>query len=195
MQHKIMKWKLFPFSLTGRAKDWYSITVRSVEGDYNILKEEFCLRYFHSSKIVKLRIEALSFEQREEESLGAAWARYTELISSGPDLGIPEAMHIQHFAYGLRTTSATFLDKASRGSFLHKTVSEAKAILDGILKNTEYTGVYEDLPEELREPVERSKPFVKSPTPSPQKLVEPEPRTLDPKPFSKDHRPFFLSMF
>ena len=47
-------------------------------------------------------------------------------------------MHIQHFAYGLRTTSATFLDKASGGSFLHKTVSEVKAILDGILKNTEY---------------------------------------------------------
>lgn len=133
-----MKWKLFPFSLTGRAKDWYFITVRSVEGDWNILKEEFCLRYFHSSKIVKLRIEALSFEQREEESLGAAWARYTELISLGPDLGIPEAMHIQHFAYGLRTTSATFLHKASGGSFLHKTVSEVKAILDGILKNTEY---------------------------------------------------------
>ena len=195
MHHKIMKWKLFPFSLTGRAKDWYSITVRSVEGDQNILKEEFCLRYFHSSKIVKLRIEALSFEQREEESLGAAWARYTELISSGLDLGIPEAMHIQHFAYGLRTTSATFLDKSSGGSFLHKTMSEAKAILDGILKNTEYTGVYEDPPEEPREPVERAKPFVQSPTPSPQKIVEPEPRTSDPKPFSKDHRPFFLSMF
>ena len=89
-------------------------------------------------------------------------------------------MYIQHFA--------------SRGSFLHKTVSEAKAILDGILKNTEYTGVYEDPPDELREPVERAKPFVQSPTPSPQNIVEPEPHTLDPKPFNKDHRPFFLSM-
>ena len=104
-------------------------------------------------------------------------------------------MHIQHFAYGLRTTSATFLDKASGGSFLHKTVNEVKAILDGILKNTDYTGVYEDLPEEPREPVERAKPFVQSPTPRPQKIVEPDPRTSDPKPFSKDHRPFFLSMF
>ena len=120
---------LFPFSLTGRAKDWYSITVGSVEGDWNALKEKICLCYYHSSKIIKLRIEALSFKQQEEESLGVAWARYTELISSGPDLGIPEAMHIQHFAYGLKTTSASFLDKASRGSFLHKTVSEAKAIL------------------------------------------------------------------
>ena len=77
MHHETVKWKHFPFSLTGRAKDWYSITVRSVEGDWNIIKEEFCLCYFHSSKIVKLCIKALSFDQRKEESLGAAWARYT----------------------------------------------------------------------------------------------------------------------
>ena len=138
MHHKTIKWKLFPFTLTGLAKDWYSITVGSVEGDWNALKEKFCLRYYHSSKIIKLRIEALSFKQQEEESLGVAWACYTELISSGPDLGITEAMHLQHFACGLSTNSITFLDKASGGSFLHKSISEVKAILDGILKNTEY---------------------------------------------------------
>ena len=163
---------LFPFSLTGRAKDWYSITVGSVEGDWNALKEKFCLCYYHSSKIIKFRIEALSFKQWEEESLGAAWPRYTELISLGPDLGIPEAMHLQHFACGLRTNSATFLDKAFGGSFLHKTVSEAKAILDRILNNTR---VYEDLPEESWEPVEREEPFVPSPTPCPQRIAELDP--------------------
>ena len=118
MHHETVKWILFPFSLTGRAKDWYSITVGSVEGDWNALKEKFCLRYYHSSKINKLHIEALCFKQREEESLGAAWARYTELISSGPNLGIPEAMHLQHFACGLSTNSITFLDKASGGVLL-----------------------------------------------------------------------------
>ena len=147
-----MKWKFFPFSLTGRAKEWYYTTVGSVEGDLNILKDKFHLRYFHEKKIVALRVEVLTFKQREEESLGAAWARYTELISSGPDLRIPEAMQLQHFSYGLRTDSATFLDKATGGSFLYKTVSEAKAILNRILQNTEYTGVYEDPPEKSREP-------------------------------------------
>ena len=92
MHHETVKWKLFPFSLTGRAKEWYYMTVGSVEGDWNILKDKFCLRYFHEKKIVALRVEVLTFKQREEESLGAAWARYTELISSGPDLRIPEAL-------------------------------------------------------------------------------------------------------
>jgi hypothetical protein len=150
MHHETVKWKPFPFSLTGRAKEWYYMTVGSVAGDWNILKDKFWLRYFHKKKIVALRVEVLTFKQWEDESLGAAWARYTELISSGPDLRIPEAMQLQHFSYGLRTDSATFLDKSSGGSFLYKTVSEAKAILNRILQNTEYTGIYEDPPEESR---------------------------------------------
>ena len=148
MHHETVKWKLFPFSLTGHAKEWYYVTIGRVEGDWNILKDKFCLRYFHGKKIVALRVEVLTFKQREEESLGAAWARYTKLISSGPDLRIPEAMQLQHFSYGLRTDSATYLDKASGGSFLYKTVSEAKAILNRILQNTKYTEIYEDPPEE-----------------------------------------------
>ena len=72
MHHETVKWKLFPFSLTRRAKDWYYITIGSIEGDWNVLKEKFCLRYFPLSKIIALRMEALSFKQREGELLGAA---------------------------------------------------------------------------------------------------------------------------
>ena len=46
MHHETVKWKLFPFSLTGRAKDWYSITVGSVEDYRNVLKDKFYLCYF-----------------------------------------------------------------------------------------------------------------------------------------------------
>ena len=84
-------------------------------------------------------------------------------------------MHLQHFACGLSTNSVIFLEKASGGSFLHKTISEAKAILDRILNDTEYTRVYEDPPEESREPAERAEPFIPSPTPCPQRIAELDP--------------------
>ena len=64
-----------------------------------------------------------------------------------------------------------------------------------ILKNTECTRIYEDLPEESQEPADRAKTFVQFPTLCPQKIVEPEPTTSNPKPFSEDHRSFFFSMF
>jgi len=104
-------------------------------------------------------------------------------------------MQLQHFSYGLRTNIATYLDKASGGSFLHKTISEAKAILNRILQNTKCTGIYEDPPEESREPTQRAEPFAQIPTSCPQKIAEPKPSTSNPDPFSKNHWPFFLSMF
>jgi hypothetical protein len=33
MSQDTLKWKLFPFLLTGRAKQWYSLNVRSMQGD------------------------------------------------------------------------------------------------------------------------------------------------------------------
>jgi len=33
MSHDTVKWKLFPFSLTGKARKWYDRTVGSVEGN------------------------------------------------------------------------------------------------------------------------------------------------------------------
>ena len=37
MTHETLKWKLFPFSLLERAKQWYAHTVRSVNGDWGEL--------------------------------------------------------------------------------------------------------------------------------------------------------------
>jgi hypothetical protein len=78
----------------GYAKEWYSLTVGKVEGDWNILKEKFYLCFFPLPRIIALHIEVVCFKQRKEELLGAAYACYTSLISSGLDLSMPEAMHL-----------------------------------------------------------------------------------------------------
>ena len=97
MSSETLRWLLFPFSLTGDAKIWCNQTVSKVEGSWEELKSSFCLRFFPPNKVVDLRCEVLSFRQRERESLGAAWARFNRLASSGPDLAIPKAMPLQHF--------------------------------------------------------------------------------------------------
>ena len=63
-------------------------------GQLEYSKREVLFHFFRLCKIMGLRIEALSFKQREEESLGAASAHYTKLISLGLDLSIPEAMYL-----------------------------------------------------------------------------------------------------
>jgi hypothetical protein len=72
MNLETLKWKAFPFSLTGWAKQWYQLHVSSYHGSWVILKDQFCFAFFLLSKIIDLHNEVLNFSQKEGESLGAA---------------------------------------------------------------------------------------------------------------------------
>ena len=43
-----IKWKLFLFSLLGRAKQWYAQTVGGINGNWDELQDKFCLAFFPS---------------------------------------------------------------------------------------------------------------------------------------------------
>jgi len=76
-----------------------------------------------------------------------------DLYSSGPDLAILEPILLQHFYLGLSEKSAQFLDIALGGAFLHLPISDGRAILDTILKNSPYTNGHHDSPEEKDNPI------------------------------------------
>jgi hypothetical protein len=46
MTQETHKWKLFPFSLIGRAKMWYAHSVRDINGNWDELRDKFCLVFF-----------------------------------------------------------------------------------------------------------------------------------------------------
>ena len=131
------------FSLTGRAKHWYSQTLGSMQGDWETLCSKFCLRFFPFSKVVSLRKEVLNFRQLEDESLGTSWDHFNELIITGPDLAIQDPVLLQHFYMGLSKDSMESLDAASRGAFLHLSASEARAMLHRISGKTPCTSIQE----------------------------------------------------
>ena len=132
MSDETLRWKFFPFSLTGRAKQWYSQTIGSMQGDWETLCSKFCLRFFPISKVVSLWKEVLNFRQLEEESLATSWDYFIDLIITGPDLAIQDPVLLQHFYIDLRKDSMESLDTASRGAFLHLSASEARFMLDKI---------------------------------------------------------------
>jgi hypothetical protein len=61
------KWNLFPYSLAGEAKTWYSFASFEVEGNSNKLTKKFCEKFFPISKIQHLRRQVITFTQGEEE--------------------------------------------------------------------------------------------------------------------------------
>ena len=122
MNQNTLRWKLFPFSLKGNAKIWYNWTAVRVGGDWIQFKDEFGLFFFPVSKVIPHLVQLLTFKQGDGESLGAAWARLMHLATSGPPNNILEEMLMQHFIYGLNLESEHFLNLASEGSVMYKTV-------------------------------------------------------------------------
>jgi hypothetical protein len=63
------KWNLFPYSLAGNAKIWYSFASFEVEGNWNKLTKKFCKKFFPISKVHHLRRQVINFMQGEEEGI------------------------------------------------------------------------------------------------------------------------------
>ena len=92
MTKESVRWKLFRFSLTGKAKQWYTFVVESTNGDWDELKDKFCLAFFSMSRIGSLPWAILDFELHEKESIGMAWARFSALIHAGPDFSLLDSI-------------------------------------------------------------------------------------------------------
>ena len=132
MTQENLRWKLFPFSLMGKAKQWYTHVVESTNGDWDELKDKFCLTFFPMSRIDSLPRAILGFEQYKE-CIGAAWARFSALIHSGPDMFLPDSVLLRLFCSGLDMESDLCLDMTVGGRFAHKTMTEEVTFLKRLI--------------------------------------------------------------
>ena len=182
---------MFPFSLSERARQWYAHNVGKVNREWEELRNRFCLAFFPISRIASLRKEILDFCQDEKESLGAAWARFSQLTHAGPDLSIPDHVLLQHFWLGLSKESAIQLDISIEGSFTHKTTDEGEVLLYRILENTSFTETLPAVESSSHEEV----PLVDSTSPSPTHIEpttepSPEPETTEEEEIQPPEFPF-----
>jgi hypothetical protein len=67
MSDETLQWKLFPFSLTGEAKRWYSLNIENSQGDWGALCSSFWLQFFFTYRVVKLNVEVLTFKQKKKK--------------------------------------------------------------------------------------------------------------------------------
>jgi hypothetical protein len=135
MSDETICWKLFPFTLKGKARQWYDRTNEQMKGDWGTLRADFCMNFYTLSKVVDLIIKIISFQQGDNESMSSSWERF-ELCKSGPDLSPRDHIVLQHFYIALNKESRAYLNTSSHGSFIHLTSSEARTVLDNILAST-----------------------------------------------------------
>jgi hypothetical protein len=136
MSDKTIRWKLFPFTLKGKARQWYDRAKEKMKGDWGILRADFSMDFYPFSKVVDLRIKIISFKQGDNESMSSSWEHFELLCKSGSDLSLQDHILHQHVYIGLNKESRVYLNTSSHGSFIHLTSSEARTVLDNIQTST-----------------------------------------------------------
>ncbi|KAJ9547297.1 hypothetical protein OSB04_019840 [Centaurea solstitialis] len=124
-----VKLRVFPFTLTKKAKDWFKQLLPGSITTWDDLKSAFLSRYFPISKAHKIRTEIRNFKQGKD-SLVKAWGRYKSLFLVFPNHGIDDREMIDVFYAGLTNDSRLRLDSSCEGIFPYKTVKQARKLLD-----------------------------------------------------------------
>jgi hypothetical protein len=128
------KWSLFPYSLDGEAKTWYSFASFEVEGNWNKLTKKFCEKFFPISKVQHLRRQVITFTQGEEEGIDQAWNRFNELIEQGPSLGFSGDVLLHTFFFSLTPSCMQHVQMCAGGDLMEKTLTKAAQLLQKISK-------------------------------------------------------------
>jgi hypothetical protein len=134
----IIKLKLFPFSLRGRAKDWLLSLPRNTIDSWDKCKDAFIGKYYPPTKIIALRSDIMKFRQFDNEHVAQAWARMKSMIKNCPTHGLTTWMIVQIFYAGLNFSSRNLLDSAAGGTFMSLTLGATTKLLDNMMVN--YSG-------------------------------------------------------
>ncbi|KAJ9553008.1 hypothetical protein OSB04_017053 [Centaurea solstitialis] len=106
-----VKLRVFSFTLTNKAKDWFKKLSPGSIMTWDDLKSAFLSRYFPISKANKIRAEIRNFKQGKD-SLVKAWGRYKDLFLIFPNRGINDREMISVFYAGLTNDSRLRLDSS-----------------------------------------------------------------------------------
>jgi hypothetical protein len=131
----IIKLKLFPFSLRGKAKDWFLSLPRNSIDSWIKCKDAFISKFYPPAKIISMRSDIMKFRQYDNKHVAQAWERMKSLVKNCPTHGLTTWMIIQTFYAGLNFSSRNLLDSAAGGTFMSLTLGAATKLLDGMMIN------------------------------------------------------------
>ena len=133
-----LRLRLFPLSLSDRAKHWLTSQPPDSITSWNDLVQKFLTKFFPPMKIAQLVQEINTFRQFERENLAKAWERFHELLRRCPHHRLINWMHVHMFYNGLSDSARTIIDASAGGALMKKTRDQAYEILEDTATNTNH---------------------------------------------------------
>ncbi|CAM8901682.1 unnamed protein product [Rhodiola kirilowii] len=127
--------RLFPFSLSGRARDWLRSQTPDSLTTWEELAVAFLNKYFPPSKTAYYRGQIMNFEQMDGETLYEAWERYKEYQRLCPHHNLDDLLLFHTFYHGVDGASRLALDTAAGGAIMDLEPQEGYAVIEKITKN------------------------------------------------------------
>ncbi|CAM8893228.1 unnamed protein product [Rhodiola kirilowii] len=127
--------RLFPFSLTGRARDWLRSQTPDSFTTWEELAIAFLNKYFPTSKTAYYRNQITNFSQMDGETLYEAWERYKEYQRLCPHHNLDDLLVFHTFYHGVDGPSRLGLDTAAGGAIMELEPPEGYAVIEKITKN------------------------------------------------------------
>ncbi|KAK4280836.1 hypothetical protein QN277_012406 [Acacia crassicarpa] len=133
--------RLFPFSLTGKARAWLRSCPTGSLSTWDIITTKFLEKFFPSSKYTKLMSDISCFTQSNGESFCEAWERFKELLRKCPQHELQDYEQARIFYNGLLPSCRMMINAAAGGKLKTKTPEEALELFEamGSLENETVT--------------------------------------------------------
>ncbi|XP_020216684.1 uncharacterized protein LOC109800304 [Cajanus cajan] len=132
---EVIRMKLFPFSLLGKAKMWLNALPHQSLTRWSDIETKFLARFFPLAKINQAKSEIVTFSQKQDELLSEAWERYKSLLRRCPSHGFDDLTQVNIFLGGLQPRVKILLDASAGGSMRFKTPEEAIELIDAMSAN------------------------------------------------------------
>jgi hypothetical protein len=126
---------LFPFSLLGKAKQWFYSNKKAVSA-WQKCSNLFFAKFFPLGKTNALQNKISRFQQLTDETITKAWERLQDYISACRHHGMEEWFIIRSFYHGLIRSAREHIDDvAARGSFFALSIEEAHKLVEKMVSN------------------------------------------------------------
>jgi hypothetical protein len=121
--------RLFPFSLLGKALQWFHSQPAETVQNWNALMKAFMKEYYSLGKTQSLRNKIATFAQYPSETISEAFERFNENTRAVPHHKFPKEDLVQKFYRGLTMASRMIMDASAGGSIIELTPTEAFTLL------------------------------------------------------------------
>jgi hypothetical protein len=130
-----MRARLFPFSLLGKASQWFYSQPAETVQNWDTMMRAFMKKYYSPGKTQSLRNKIASFAQYPTETILEAFEHFNEYTRAVSHHKFPKEYLVQKFYQGLTMASRTIIDASVGGSIIKITPTQAFTLFKKVSNN------------------------------------------------------------